>query len=69
MVNVLKNFFLIFFAAGITGSGIAQDVSYDKKVGAENAKLVEQEMGIYHHDSLSRLVNAVGQKLVSRLKE
>ena len=69
MVTVLKNFFLIFFAAGITGSGIAQDVSYDKKLGAENAKLVEQEMGIYHHDSLSRLVNAVGQKLVSRLKK
>ena len=68
MVNVLKSFFLIFFAASITGSGIAQDISYDKKLGAENALIVEQEMGIYHHDSLSRLVNAVGQKLVSRLK-
>jgi predicted Zn-dependent protease len=54
--------------AGITGSGIAQDISYDKKLGAENALMVEQEMGIYHHDSLTRLVDAVGQKLVSRLK-
>src|SRR5688572_31388865 len=68
MVNVLKCFSLIFFTAGITGSGIAQDISYDKKLGAENALMVEQEMGIYHHDSLTRLVNAVGQKLVSRLK-
>ena len=25
-------------------------------------------MGLYQHDSLSRLVNAIGQKLVSRLK-
>jgi predicted Zn-dependent protease len=69
MVNFLKSFFLIFFAAGITRSGIAQDISYDKKLGAENALIVEQEMGIYHHDSLTRLVNAVGQKLVSRLKK
>ena len=45
MVNVLKSFFLIFFAAGITGSGIAQDVSYDKKLGAENAILVETGNG------------------------
>jgi predicted Zn-dependent protease len=69
MVNILKSFFFIFLAAGITGSGIAQDISYDKKLGAENAIIVEREMGIYHHDSLSRLVNAVGQKLVSRLKK
>ena len=68
MVKVLKSFCLILFAAGITGSCIAQGISYDKKLGAENAILVEQEMGLYHHDSLSRLVNAVGQKLVSKLK-
>jgi len=46
----------------------AQDVSLDKKLGAENALMVEQEMGIYHHDSLYQLVNSVGKKLVSRLK-
>jgi len=68
MANVLKSLIVIFFAASITGSCIAQGISYDKKVGAENAILVEQEMGIYQHDSLSRLVNAVGQKLVSGLK-
>ena len=68
MVTVLKSFSLILFAAGITASCIAQDVSYDKKLGAENSLLVEQEIGLYHHDSLYRLVNAVGQKLVSRLK-
>jgi predicted Zn-dependent protease len=52
----------------ITLPGLAQDVSLDKKLGAENAIMVEQEMGIYHHDSLHQLVNAVGKKLVSRLK-
>src|SRR5688572_33479086 len=65
---VLKSFSFVFFSAVLTGFCIAQNVSYDKKLGAENALLVEQEMGIYHHDSLSRLINAVGQKLVSRLK-
>jgi predicted Zn-dependent protease len=52
----------------IFSSAFSQNVSYDKKLGAESAVLVEQEMGIYHHDSLSQLVNAVGRKLVSRLK-
>ncbi len=46
---------------------VSQDTSLDKKLGEENARMVEQEMGIYHHDSLFNLVNAVGQKLVSRL--
>ena len=46
----------------------AQDYSIDKKLGAENAVLVEQEMGLYRHDSLQWLINSVGQKLVSRLK-
>lgn len=47
----------------------AQDVSVDKKLGAENALKVEQEMGLYHHDSLYALVNSVGKKLVSHLKK
>lgn len=47
---------------------IAQDYSLDKKLGEQNSKLVEQEMGIYQHDSLQWLINSVGQKLVSRLK-
>lgn len=45
----------------------AQDISVDKKLGAENAILVEQEMGIYYHDSLYKLVNDVGNKLVAQL--
>ena len=53
----------------LIGHVSAQDVSLDKKLGAENAIRVEQEMGIYHHDSLYQLVNAVGKKLVSRLKK
>lgn len=46
----------------------AQDVSLDKKLGAETALMVEHEMGIYQHDSLQLLVNSIGSKLVSRLR-
>ena len=47
---------------------VSQDYSLDRKLGEENSKLVEQEIGIYKHDSLQWLINSVGQKLVSRLK-
>lgn len=57
-----------FLFACCTLSAQAQDYSLDKKLGAENSVLVEQEMGLYKHDSLQWLINSVGQKLVSRLK-
>ena len=63
----MKRALLILVTTLMALRGLAQDVSLDKKLGAENALMVEQEMGIYHHDSLYRLVNAVGKKLVSRL--
>jgi len=64
----MKRVTLLLVAMFMMVNVVAQDVSLDKKLGAENALLVEQEMGIYHHDSLYNLVNAVGKKLVSRLK-
>ena len=48
-------------------SSLSQDISVDKKLGAENALLVESEIGLYQHDSLYKLVNRVGSKLVSHL--
>lgn len=64
----MKRAFLFLVITFIAVQGLTQDVSLDKKLGAENALLVEQEMGIYHHDSLYQLINSVGNKLVSRLK-
>jgi hypothetical protein len=64
----MKRAYLFIFGIFILIPSMAQDVSLDKKLGAENALMVEQEMGIYQHDSLYRLVNEVGKKLVSRLK-
>lgn len=63
----MKWLFIFSFSLLYCGA-FAQDVSLDKKLGAEYALLVEQEMGLYQHDSLYKLINAVGQKLVSRIK-
>lgn len=63
----MKTFWWILFTC-CAFSLQAQDYSLDKKLGAENAVLVEQEMGLYKHDSLQWLINSVGQKLVARLK-
>lgn len=60
--------FLFFFFL-IAECVEAQDISLDLKLGTETAKQVEQEMGLYHHDSLELLINRVGEKLVSRLKK
>ena len=57
----------LVLTATLTTSLFAQDISVDKKLGAENALLVEREIGLYQHDSLYNLVNEVGHKLVSRL--
>lgn len=60
--------YLTFLSFLIGADVLAQDISLDKKLGTETAKQVEQEMGLYHHDSLEMLINRVGKKLVSRLK-
>jgi len=58
---------ILCFTAGSLYS-FSQDYSLDKKLGEENSRLVESQIGLYQHDSLQQLINAVGQKLVSRLK-
>jgi predicted Zn-dependent protease len=63
----MKFLFTSVFSTALLLSALAQDISVDKKLGAESALLVEQEIGLYQHDSLYKLVNKVGSKLVSRL--
>jgi predicted Zn-dependent protease len=53
----------------ITNLSIAQSYVRDVKMGDRAAKQVEQEMGIYKHDSLEKLINAIGQKLVNNLEK
>ena len=47
----------------------SQSVEYDKKIGAENALLVEAYMGLYPDASLTNYVRSVGNRLVSGLEK
>lgn len=47
---------------------LAQSYIRDVKMGDKAAKQVEMEMGIYRHDSLERVINLIGNRLVSNLE-
>lgn len=55
--------FLFLFAI----NSFAQDLSYDKKMGAEAALQVEQSIGIYKDSALTAYLNQVGARLVDAL--
>lgn len=61
-ISLVPVFIILFYFTVFT-----QDFTYDKKIGAEGAKQVEQTIGIYHDSVLSEYVDAVGQRLVNVL--
>ncbi|WP_075602491.1 M48 family metallopeptidase [Saccharicrinis aurantiacus] len=58
--------FLIVFCYSLI-SASAQSLEIDKMLGAESAKSVEAEMGIYNDDELTEYIASIGQRLVSHL--
>lgn len=64
--GLLNGMFLILITSGITN---AQSIELDKKLGAENAKMVESQFGIYSHDALTAYVRSIGNTLVAKLKD
>ena len=46
---------------------LAQSIELDKKLGAENAKLVEEQMGLYPDEAMTAYVRAIGNRLVAGL--
>ncbi len=59
--------FLLAFLL-ILSPGFSQDYSYDKKIGAENARQVPLTMGIYNDSVLSAYVSSVGERLVKQVE-
>ncbi len=47
----------------------AQSIELDKKIGAENAEIVEAYMGIYSLEELSQYVENIGNRLVAQLED
>lgn len=45
----------------------SQNVEFDKKLGAENAKMVETQMGLYEDKALTEYVRRIGNRLVAEL--
>ena len=60
-------FLVLIFLLTSSGISYAQSTELDKKLGAENAELVEVLMGIYPDKEMTAYVNAVGTKLIAAL--
>ena len=63
-----KGFLIWFMLSAIALGAYAQSIEVDKKLGAENAKMVEEQMGIYELEKLNAYVTKVGNRLVDQLK-
>jgi predicted Zn-dependent protease len=48
---------------------LAQNVEQDKKLGAENAKLVESQMGLYQDKEMTEYIRSIGNRLVAELEK
>lgn len=57
---------LTVFSLG-TSSTWAQSIDLDRQLGAQNAQMVEEQMGIYEDEELTNFVRQVGNRLVSQL--
>ncbi len=60
--------FLVFLFC-IAHSSFSQSVDLDKKLGAENAKIVEAQMGLYQDEKMTDYVRKIGSRLVSKLEK
>ncbi|OIQ30835.1 MAG: hypothetical protein BM564_01075 [Bacteroidetes bacterium MedPE-SWsnd-G2] len=70
MISTVKQLLSLFLIAVLfVQQSFAQNVSLDESMGAENAKQVEQQMGIYPNPELTKYITEVGNKLVSELEK
>ena len=53
----------------ISVGAFAQKVDKDKELGAENAKIVEEQMGIYADKEMTKYVKSIGDRLVEELED
>jgi predicted Zn-dependent protease len=63
---LLSGLFLILISTSIS---YAQSIELDKKLGAENAILVESQIGIYSNKKMTEYVSSIGNRLVAELED
>ncbi len=63
--------YLFILALSISSSGIihGQSIDLDKQLGAENAKIVEVQIGLVPDEELTGYVSSVGKRLVAAMDE
>lgn len=53
----------------ISTSVYSQNSDFDKKIGAEYSEQIEDEMGLFEHESMTLVVNKIGDELVENIIE
>jgi predicted Zn-dependent protease len=66
-VGIKLHLFLFVLLFASLNVSFGQNVDLDKRLGAENAKMVEDQIGLYPDKEMTDYVRAVGNKLVAQL--
>ena len=64
-LNISVALLVAYLTSGIS---LAQSIDLDKKLGAENAAMVEAQYGIYQDKEKTEYIRRVGERLVSKLE-
>lgn len=67
--TMVRLLFVMVFSFSVLQNTLAQSVEFDKRMGAENAKMVEMHMGLYPDSALTNYVQSIGYKLVDCIDE
>ncbi len=65
--KLLWAFIIMLFA--FNGYSYGQSIEFDKKIGAENAKIVEVQMGLYNDENMTAYVRTIGDRLVAKIED
>jgi predicted Zn-dependent protease len=65
-LNISVALLVAYLTSGIS---LAQSIDLDKKLGAENAAMVEAQYGIYQDKEKTEYIRRVGERLVSKLEK
>lgn len=68
-LNPFKIVLSICFIVALNTLVGGQNIKLDKELGAQNAQMVESQMGIYPHKEMNAYVEAIGQRLVAELDD
>ncbi|WP_261817094.1 M48 family metalloprotease [Vibrio gallicus] len=65
-LNIYKPVLIVGASFSLISCAVSTD--YDREVGAQNAQIVEQQMGVYTQGELDQYVQQIGDRLVSHIE-